>query len=473
MDIISAYFVVLAIISVFVFYLLNEKYRSLYLAIISCGFIATLNLNLLLYIILFVVINYFIGLKLPSGKNKKVLFRLGILFNLLQLIVLKYADFTIDPLLNVFHVGFTVDTISKFIVPIGVSYFTLQAIGYLINIKKGWEKPEKYFPDFLLYITFYPKFLSGPIERSNHFLPQLKFKKEYISGNVTEGLRIAFWGFFKKVIIANQLAPFVISTYTNVDSLSTGHVWLAIIVQPLYLYFDFSGYTDIAIGFAKMYGIDLLPNFKRPFLARNITMFWKRFHISLSSWFGDYIFKQVMFKRRKWGAFASVYALFLTWMLFGIWHGAGWNFMALGFVLASSITYEFFTRKQRMAIFSKMPVKVGLWIGRLCTFMFYGWALSFFFSPDLKTTFGLFGKLFSFDGAAITGVPIIPLLFGLLVGFWFLLFEVLEEDFETYYKKIIGYWKKYKLIRIVVYYILSILILSELSGSSSFVYEMF
>jgi len=473
MNIISAYFLGFSIASAFLFYLINVNYRNLYLTLVSAFFIATLSVNLLFYILFFVAVNFFIGLSLPSSKNRNILFRLGISFNLLQLIVLRYADFTVNPLLDIFNINYDASAISRFIIPVGISYFTLQAIGYLISLKKGWEKPENNFIRFLLYIIFYPKFLSGPVERSNHFLPQIKQKKEYVYGNIIVGLKIALWGFFKKVVIANQFGFFVQNAYANTDTISSGYAWVVLFVQAVYLYFDFSGYTDIAIGFAKMYGIDLLPNFRRPFLARNITGFWKRFHISLSSWFGDYIFKQVMFKRRKWGTFASVYALFLTWVLFGIWHGAGWNFMALGLVLATAIMYEFFTRKQRMIIFSKLPEKIRVWVSRLFTFTFYAWALSFFFSPDLGTTFVFFGKLFSFTGAEITGVPVIPMLFGLSVAFWFLLFEVLEEDFETYYKIIIGYWNRNIIVRVVVYYAMSMLILSEMNGNSSFIYEMF
>ena len=128
-------------------------------------------------------------------------------------------------------------------------------------------------------------------------------------------------------------------------------LWILLLLVPIYLYFDFSGYTDIAIGFAKVFGIDLLPNFNRPFFSENMTSFWRRFHMSLSLWFNDYIFKQTSFRYRKWGIFASVFAVFITWMLFGIWHGAGWIFMLLGFLQAVAIYYEVFTRKIRFKFF--------------------------------------------------------------------------------------------------------------------------
>ena len=135
--------------------------------------------------------------------------------------------------------------------------------------------------NFLAFITFFLKFMSGPIERSNHFLPQLKEVRSFDLQRITEGLKLILYGLFKKVVIANQIAPFVTGIYSNIDAVNSASLWLLIIIQPLCLYFDFSGYTDMAIGVAKLFGIDLLPNFNKPFFAENMTNFWKRFHISL------------------------------------------------------------------------------------------------------------------------------------------------------------------------------------------------
>lgn len=473
MELISIYFTILVIISVFIYYLLNQKFRVPFLTLLSCGFIASLNLNLLIYILGYAAINYFIGVKIPGSKHKKLLFGTGLILNLLQLILLKYANFTIDPVLQLFHSDLAVARLALIIVPIGISYFTLQGIGYLVNVNMGWEKPEKRFMDFLLYITFYPKFLSGPIARSNRFLPQLKDHQSFDGEDFMTGMRIAFWGFFKKLVIANQLAPYIGQAYAHAETIGGGYVWLAILIQPLYLYFDFSGYTDIAIGFARMYGIKLPPNFNSPFLAQNITNFWKRFHISLSSWFNDYVFMRLIFRYRKLKAYASIIAIFITWSLFGVWHGAGWNFMILGFVLAGSIIYEFFTKRKRAALFAKLPGFARIWVGRICTYLFYGLALTFFFSPDRSSTIHFFSNAFNFSGSSPGHVLVMPLLFGLSIAGIYLLYEVLQNDFKDYYEKVIMFWNKYKVVRLIIYYVIAVLIISELGGNSSFVYEMF
>jgi D-alanyl-lipoteichoic acid acyltransferase DltB (MBOAT superfamily) len=376
------------------YYIIKPRYRILFLTLISCGFIATYNPYLLVHIIAFSIINYYTAIIIEGTRFKKTFFRIGIFFNLAQLIGLRYSSFAIDPILQLFNSTISVSKYSEILVPVGISYFTLQGIGYLINIKMGWEKSEKRFINLLLYLTFYPKFLSGPIERSNHFLPQLDINTSFDANRISEGLRIALFGFFKKIAIANQLAPFITRTYADIGSASEFSLCLTILIQPLYLYFDFSGYTDIAIGFAKAFGLDLLPNFNRPFFSENMTTFWKRFHISLSSWFNDYVFRQTSFKLRKWGIFATISALLITWTLFGIWHGAGWNFMMLGLIQALAIIYEFFTKRWRLKSFSYMPIYLRIWLGRIVTYLFYGGSLVFFFSHDIKAGFLFYKGLF-------------------------------------------------------------------------------
>ena len=477
MQITSITYVLLAIASIFIFYLVNNKYKIGYLALLSCIFIASYSYHLLIYVIAYSFINYYIGLKIPVVRSGKALFRIGIILNLLQLLFLRYSSFAIDPVLNIFHSDLNVSKLSEIIVPIGISYFTLQGIGYLINIKMGWEKPENKFLNFLLYIVFYPKFLSGPVERSNHFLPQLKKDQTFNEHQVEEGLRIALFGFFKKIAIANQIAPYVISTYADINSVSGNILWIILLIGPLYIYFDFSGYTDIAIGFAKAFGIELLPNFNRPFFSENVTVFWKRFHISLSSWFNDYVFRQTSFKFRRWGVYASVFALLVTWTLFGIWHGAGWNFMMLGFIQALAIIYEFFTKKWRLSIFSRVPNYLRIWFGRICTYLFYSGSLVFFYSTDISSAFKYFSKLTEIGGPLMLG-PVSRAPYSVFIYIPVLLFlELLNNDFEKTYNKLESFWfhesAKRRILRWALYSLIIILVLIVGNKGEQFIYVNF
>lgn len=480
MNTISAEFALISIAAAIIYYLINHKYRVGFLAILSCAFVASFNYFLLPYIILYSLINYYIGIKLPDSKNKILLYRTGIVFNVLQLVILQYASFAIDPFFNLLNSDFHVSKLSEIIVPIGISYFTLQGLGYIINIKMGWEKPEKKFLDFLVYITFFPKFLSGPIERSNHFLPQLNETQEFNEEQVSTGLRIALFGFLKKIAIANQMSPFVLDTFADLGTADASSLWILLFLLPLYLYFDFSGYTDIAIGFARMFGINLLPNFNRPFFSENVTTFWKRFHISLASWFGDYIFRQTVFKRRKWGVYASMYAVFITWMLFGIWHGAGWNFMLLGLLQALAINYEFFTRKFRYRFFVKWPRFFKVWFGRILVYLFYGVSLVFFFAPDLQSTFTFLSglsvssfSLYNFIDVLWRQIP----LSAMVLAFLFLVFELLEEDHKGLIEKFkyiwSDGWKWSRLFRWSVYSFILAMLFVLGNKAEQFIYAQF
>ena len=475
MEIVSISYALLAITSILVFYALNHKYRIWYLTLLSLGFLAGINFYLLVYIIGYSLFNYYLGQKIPVSVFRKTLFRIGIIVNLSQLILLKYASFAIEPVFQIFGCNLHITKFSEIIVPLGISYFTLQGMGYLINIKMGWEKPEQKFLYFLLYIVFYPKFLSGPIERSNHFLPQLKVFKSFDEKEVTEGLKIALFGFFKKIVIANQLGTFVTHAYSDISSFGGLNLWVVVLIQPLYLYFDFSGYTDIAVGITKIYGIDLLPNFNKPFLAENVTTFWKRFHMSLSLWFNDYVFKQVSFKYRKLGKYASVLAVFVTFTLFGIWHGSGWNFMALGLIQALAINFEFFTKKKRINVFSKIPYPYRLWIGRLLTYFFFGISLILFFSSDLSSALTFFTNLFKYNNGSDLSLNITPLLTTIisLCLLSILLFELIENDYNAFYQKIVVLWCRYKFIRLVIYYLILFLILYLIGGKQEFIYSKF
>ncbi|MBN1968744.1 MAG: MBOAT family protein [Candidatus Delongbacteria bacterium] len=392
---------------------------------------------------------------------------------MLQITILKYTNFTINPLILLLNLDLDITKLSDFIVPVGISFFTLQGIGYLVNIYMGWEEPEKSFINFLQYIIFFPKFISGPIERSNHFLPQLKVNQLFNEQQVAEGLKIAFFGFFKKIVIANQLGVLVNGVYNNISSFNGLDLWIIVFLQPLYLYFDFSGYTDIAIGLAKTYGIELLPNFNRPLLSENITTFWRRMHMSLSFWFNDYLFKQISFRYRKWGIYASVFAVFVTFTLFGIWHGSGLNFMILGFMQALAINYEFFSKRIRLSIFSKIPNYFRTWVGRLFTYSFFGLSLILFFAPNMNVASTFISRLFIFDYNGSLLDPSYALLTALICLLLFMILEIINNDFKSLYTMISNFWTKHRFLRVALIYFLLLLIMSSLTGEVSFIYQMF
>lgn len=477
MEITSAIFILFSLLAVFVYYLLTQKQRILFLTLLSCAFIATYSYHLLGYVLIYTLINYYIGLKLPDSKRKKLLFTTGLVINLTQLLLLRYVSFTIGPLFQLLHISWDASAISRFIIPVGVSYFTLQGIGYLININMGWEKPERNLLHFLLYIIFFPRFISGPIDRSNRFLPQLREKQSFNKENLTEGFRLILFGLVKKVVIANQLSAIVHGAFDAANTAESYNILIAMLVQPLYLYFDFSGYTDIAIGIARSFGITIPMNFNRPFLAQNMTNFWKRFHASLSSWFNDYIFMRTMFKYRKWKQHATTFALFVTWILFGIWHGAGWSFMFLGVLQALAVYWEFRTRKWRYKAFSKLPTFYAVWLGRICTYVFYSFSLTFFFAPDLRSAFSFIGRIPEIGGYLPVSIGDPKFLLVVVFIILVMILETIQEDFSKISNKLEQSWKSQRWINVgfrwMVYYLMFVLFMMYNTQNVEFVYVQF
>lgn len=477
MEITSSIFILISALAVFVFYLLPQKLRVLFLTLLSCGFIATYSHKLLLYVLAYTLINYYLGIMLPNSKRKKTLFTAGIVINITQLILLKYVSFTIGPLFQLLHISWDASVISRIIIPVGVSYFILQGIGYLMNVNLGWEKPEKNFLHFLLYNVFYPRFISGPIDRSNRFLPQLKEKQAFNKDNISEGFRLILFGLVKKVVIANQLSSIVLGSFDAANNSESYHLLMAMLFQPLYLYFDFSGYTDIALGIARAFGITIPMNFNRPFMAENMTNFWKRFHASLSSWFNDYIFMRTMFKYRRLKQNATTLALFVTWILFGIWHGAGWNFMFLGVLQALAVFYEFKTKRWRYKTFSRLPATLAKWIGRICTYVFYSFSLIFFFAPDLRSALQFIARLPQSGGPWPETMTDPKFLWAMGFILLIMVLETIQEDFSKTSNKFEAAWNGQKWINVgfrwMVYYIMIVLFMVYNTQNMEFVYVQF
>lgn len=477
MEVTSLVFLALSVLSVFIYYNIDHKYRILFLAILSCLFILSFSHILLLYVLIYSGFNFWIGKKIKTSEKSRFLFLSGIIINLLQLVLLKYTSFTFNPIFELFNIKFDFSFIADYIIPVGVSFFTLQGIGYLINVRMGWEKPEKNFLHFLLYISFYPRFLSGPVERSNHFLPQLSQVKHFNEKTITEGFRLILFGLFKKLVIANRLGEIVNGFYSDMNSIGEYSIWIVLLVQPLYLYYDFSGYTDIAIGLARAFGIELLQNFNRPFLAENVTTFWKRFHISLAAWFHDYVFIRTMFKTRKWRNNSTVIALFVTWIMFGIWHGAGWNFMLLGLIQGIAIYYEYLTKNWRINVFSGFPVFLRKSMGRALTYLFYAFSLVFFFSPDLSSTITFFSGLSHFNGTIPGDSDILILLFAILLALLLQFLEFASVELKGIYGNMESVWIKDKSVNILFrwssYCAILALILFLGYGGEGFVYFQF
>ncbi|WP_430936210.1 MBOAT family O-acyltransferase [Saccharicrinis sp. 156] len=357
------------------------------LCISSFFFIGAFSLSFLVYTSLFTLLNFMVGIGMDTLKDTKrrYAYYLGQVLNIGGLVFFKYINFLVENV-NVLLGGISGFEIpyADVLVPIGLSYYTFQAIGYLYTMYKTKEQAEKNLLDFTLYMFFWPKIVAGPIERHKNFLSQLKNPIEFDYTSVVTGGQLVLWGLFKKLVIGDTLGIIVSTTYNNVEHYQGVGLLLTFLIQPIQLYCDFSGYTDMALGFAKIFGVQLTDNFNRPFMARTVGEFWRRWHISLTTWCNTFIYNRVLLKHRKWGSNAIYYAIFVSFTFIGIWHGANWTFIFLGFLQVLALMYENKTKRWRSQLKYKISEPILKWGSRALVYLFFANSLVFFFAKSIR-----------------------------------------------------------------------------------------
>ena len=382
-------FIILFTCCLILYYTVKGNYQKPVLLLACCIFIGYFNIAYLLIAALIAAITFYwgrwIGMQEQENKRRRV-FIGGIVFLVLFLVAFKYLNFNgenIAVLLGWFGVDWK-GAITSVFFPLGISFYTFQALGYLIDVYWEEEEPERSLPDFTLYMLFFMKFLSGPIERAFDMLPQLKIEKHFDYDTVTYGLKLMLLGLMKKVLIADRLAPHLDSIFASVQDASGAQLLLTGLLYPIELYADFSGYTDMAIGGAMMFGYRLSPNFNRPFVAKTITDFWRRWHMSLSFWVRDYLYQPIAANKRYWGQWGIVYALVVTFVLLGVWHGAGWNYVIYGLIQGLIISYEMVTVAYRNKVETSVGKHVFGVYSILRTYLLFAFSLLFFRLPLLS-----------------------------------------------------------------------------------------
>ena len=312
----------------------NLKWQNALVLVASYFFYGWWDWRFLGLIFLSTVVDYFVGLaieKQEEDKKRKRLLYVSVFFNLGVLGFFKYFNFFIeswqDLLTSIGYEAGNTWTL-KIILPVGISFYTFQTMSYTIDIYRKNLKPTEDFISFAAFVSFFPQLVAGPIERATNLLPQIEGKRTFKYEQSVEGLRLILWGMFKKVVIADSLAPYVNDIFANYQTYDGGTLWLGAIYFAFQIYCDFSGYSDIAIGAAKLFGFELMTNFKFPYFSRNIGEFWRRWHISLSTWFRDYLYIPLGGSRAgKWKSIRNVFIIFLV---SGFWHGANWTFIVWG-----------------------------------------------------------------------------------------------------------------------------------------------
>jgi len=420
-------------------------------------------------IFLSTIVDYFVGLhilKQDSGKKQKLLLWCSVLFNITVLGVFKYYNFFVDSWVDLFSsVGYEINSIwtLNIILPVGISFYTFQTMSYTIDIYKRKLEPTKDFISFASFVSFFPQLVAGPIERASNLLPQILKKREFKYEQAVQGFRLIIWGMFKKVVIADSLAPTVDNIFSNYQDFGGGMLWLGAIYFAFQIYCDFSGYSDIAIGTAKLFGFEIMSNFKFPYFSRNIGEFWRRWHISLTSWFRDYLY--IPLGGSQEGKWKSIRNIFIIFLVSGFWHGANWTFIVWGLFHSILFLPSFIlnnNRKYKSSVVGENSLLPTLkeFIQVVATFLLVtiGWV--FFRSETIIDSFKFLSLMIS-DLSLDTSFDSI---------FLYLMFFIITEFFIRKEERLREKYFKHDWI---AFSLISILILEKFGGINSFIYFQF
>jgi len=421
-----------------------------------------------------IVIDYFAGIYIEkSFGNKRKLFLIVSLFaNILVLGIFKYYNFfleNIEVLMLSFGINNNLPYLS-ILLPVGLSFHTFQAMSYTIEVYRGNQKAEKHFGIYSLYVMFFPQLVAGPIERPQNILHQFHEKMNFKKENIEKGAKIMLWGFFMKVVVADRLAQYVNAAYGNVEFHSGTTLLIATLFFTFQIYCDFAGYSYIAIGSAKILGYDLMNNFKRPYFAKSISEFWSRWHISLSTWFRDYLYFPLggnRVYRYRW-----YFNLFIVFLISGIWHGANWTFVIWGALNGLYLVFSIVSQKYRDKINSFLGLSknkiIFEFIQIITTLILTSFAWIFFRANSLSEAFIIITKIFT----NLTSDIFIrwEVFFGVFIGLTILLFKEFREEYFIRKFRVLNN----SIVRLFIYSFLIVsIILLGVFDSGQFIYFQF
>lgn len=407
--------------------------QNMILLVASYFFYECWDWRFLFLLVFSTLLDYFTGIKMSGAGAKKVKkrwFWLSVIVNLGFLGVFKYFNFFAASMaVAMANIGLHVNPWTlKVILPVGISFYTFHGLSYVIDIYKGRIEAERNFIDYSLFVSFFPLLVAGPIERATHLLPQVKKARTFDYYAAADGLRQILWGLFKKAVIADQCAEFANTIFNNSSGYTGSTLLLGALFFTFQIYCDFSGYSDMALGIARLFGIDLLRNFAFPYFSRDIAEFWRRWHISLSSWFRDYLY--IPLGGSKGSTWAKVRNTFIIFLVSGFWHGANWTFIAWGLLNAIYImpSIIFNTNRVNLQIVAEGRALPSLreFTQILLTFSLTVFAWIFFRATSIAHAFSYIGRIFSkslltvpaFDASRAMVFETLVLIIGFIVVEW-------------------------------------------------------
>jgi len=440
----------------------NLKAQNLLILISSYVFYAWWDYRFLFLLIFSTLLDYVTGLKIhhSTSKSRKVWLLISVGINLGFLGLFKYYNFFIDSFATLLNsVGFQPNIWTlNIILPVGISFYTFHGLSYVFDIYNKKIEPTNNFIDYAVFVSFFPLLVAGPIERATHLLPQVKTRRVFVYSKAIDGLRQILWGLFKKVVIADNCATFANMIFSNHEAYSGSTLLLGAVFFAFQIYGDFSGYSDIALGIARLLGFDLIRNFAFPYFSRDIAEFWRRWHISLSSWFRDYLYLPLGGSKGK--LIVQIRNIFIIFLVSGFWHGANWTFIVWGslnavYFLPLLISGKNRTNLNTVAEGRFLPSgKEFLQIGSTFFLVVIAWI--FFRADNVEIAFDYILRIFS---ASLFSVPQFFPKKLIVILFLFYFVEWIQRDkqhplqFENeHVPKVIRWSIYYVLVGILVFY---------------------
>ncbi len=443
----SIQFLIFFPIVILFYYLLPHKYRWVLLLLASYYFYMSWKPEYLILIVVSTVIDYLVALhmaKQDDQKAKRKFLYLSLISNLGILFLFKYFNFFSDSARNFFSL-ISLDLSwpeLKFLLPVGISFYTFQTLGYTIDVYRGRIKPEKHLGIFAVYVAYFPQLVAGPIERAKNLLPQFYEKHIFIYDRVINGLRQMLLGFFKKVLVADNLATIVNIVYNNPYEHNAFSLVIATIFFAFQIYYDFSGYSDIAIGASRVMGIKLMKNFDNPYRSKSISEFWGRWHISLSTWFKDYLY--IPLGGNRVAVLHWCVNILIVFLISGLWHGANWTFVVWGGLHGIYLVISKLSEKARALTVRKIGLANIPWLHNFVkitiTFIMVNIGWIFFRANNIGDAFYIVKKIFlnfNFDFNLQRFQIVVFSSFILLVEVYCLLVGVskIRSIFNTFYMR--------------------------------------
>jgi alginate O-acetyltransferase complex protein AlgI len=453
----------------------NLKFQNGLLLLSSYFFYACWDWRFLFLLIFSTLLDYFTGLKMQDSENQKIKkfwFWISIVINLGFLGAFKYYNFFVESFsLAISNLGLRLNPWTiNIILPIGISFYTFHGLSYVIDIYKERIKAERSFSDYAVFVSFFPLLVAGPIERATHLLPQIKKKRIFEYTDAIDGLRQILWGLFKKIVIADNCAEIANQVFNNPIDQSGSNLVLGAIFFTFQIYGDFSGYSDIAIGTARLFGINLLRNFAFPYFSRDIAEFWRRWHISLSSWFKDYLY--IPLGGSKGGNWMRIRNTFIIFIVSGFWHGANWTFIIWGLLHALFIMPSIImkTNRNNLEIVAKGKTLPTMkeFLQMSITFSLAVFAWIFFRAENLTDAFLYLNGILSIS---LFSIPTIKPFFLILLIFIFITIEWIGREEQFALAKLGFTWKRS--IRQLMYYAIIIAIFWFGGKEQQFIYFQF